>query len=63
MKFRWLTAVVAALLLSTASYAQDHFLVNIKPDILTIPNRTFYIDSVVDARDITANIGMAHFSS
>jgi hypothetical protein len=48
-----------ALFITLQTQAQKNFTVTLKPEPLALPNRLFYIDSVVDARAVKDNIGMA----
>jgi hypothetical protein len=54
-----LVLIITLAIKTLTGYAQQDFVVKLKPEVLTITNRTFFIDSVVDARAVTVNIGMA----
>ena len=59
MRLFRLVLIIAIVLKTLIGHAQQDFVVRLKPEVLAIPNRTFFIDSVVDARPVTVNIGMA----
>jgi hypothetical protein len=56
---RYLLIIVILTTGFQSAFAQKDFIVSLKAESLVLPNRGFYIDSVVDARSITTNIGMA----
>jgi hypothetical protein len=59
MTSRYLLIILSLVVCSLPAFAQKDFIVSLKAESLLLPNRGFYIDSVVDARSITTNIGMA----
>lgn len=61
MTFKPLNLLLAflTLFITLQTQAQKDFTVTLKPEPLALPNRLFYIDSVVDARPVKASIGMA----
>lgn len=59
MTFRYPLILLILVTASLTGIAQKDFIVSLKPEALVLPSRGFYIDSVVDARAITSNIGMA----
>ena len=59
MNSRYLLIIFILATGSLSGFAQKNFIVSLKAESLVLPNRGFYIDSVVDARSIVTNIGMA----
>src|SRR3990170_9001510 len=59
MTSRYLLIIFILVTGSLSGFAQKDFIVSLKAESLMLPNRGFYIDSVVDARSIVTNIGMA----
>ncbi|AYB29454.1 DUF6563 family protein [Chryseolinea soli] len=61
MTFKPLNHLLAlfTLFITLQTQAQKDFTVTLKPEPLVLPNRMFYIDSVVDARAVKGSIGMA----
>ncbi|HEY5748964.1 MAG TPA: hypothetical protein VIU12_23005 [Chryseolinea sp.] len=54
-----LLLVLLPLFITLQTQAQKKFTVTLKPEPIALTNRLFYIDSIVDARAVKANIGMA----
>src|SRR5688500_60497 len=59
MTYRYLLTTFILAAGSLSGFAQKDFIVSLKTESLMLPNRGFYIDSVVDARSMATNIGMA----
>lgn len=59
MTYRWLLTLLLFFVASLSVLAQKDFIVALKAEPFFYPNRGFYIDSVVDVRLVTSNIGMA----
>jgi len=59
MGFRYLLIILILVTGSLPGFSQKDFIVTLKAEPLALPDRGFYIDSVVDARAIITNIGMA----
>ena len=59
MTTRYLLIILILVTGPVPGFSQKDFIVSLKAESLILPNRGFYIDSVVDARVITTNIGMA----
>jgi hypothetical protein len=59
MTYRYLLTTFILTAGSLSGFAQKDFVVSLKAESLVLPNRGFYIDSVVDARSLVTNIGMA----
>jgi hypothetical protein len=59
MRIKYLLVILILVTGSLPGFAQKDFVVSLNAEAIVLPNRGFYIDSVVDARTIVVNIGMA----
>jgi hypothetical protein len=63
MKNQLLLCLLLIGLSSGASFAQKSYVVKLNPDYINIPNRSFYIDEVIDNRTDKSRIGIVHNGS
>ncbi|WP_339815156.1 hypothetical protein [uncultured Imperialibacter sp.] len=60
MKNQLLLCLLFIGLLSGTSFAQKTYVIKLNPDYINIPNRSFYIDQVIDNRTDKSRIGIVH---